>query len=784
MLTNPTTAVRYTLTPGVSSFSITFGYWDKSQILVLLTEANGDLITLTLGTDYTLSNPDGVSGTLTKVSDWGDATKLTIMRAVPVTQERDLINGQVLDAQEIEQAFDKATAILQEHKEKLSRAVLFSEDEEGSNITLPGKVKRQGTGYGTILGFDGSGDVAIVRDLKTFDDDVAAAIAAAAAASASETNAANSATKAGKWAEEAENIPVETGKYSAKHHAAKAKGSATDANNAKTAAQTAQGAAETARDKAKKWADEEEDTPVETGKYSAKHHAEKASDSATAAATSETNAGTHEDKAKKWAEEAENVQVETGKFSAKHHSAKAASSAAAASTSKDQAAESEAKAEKWAEEDEDTPVEAGKYSAKHYAKKAKDSADNASTSETNAGNSETAAGNSAAAAAQSNEDAEAWATGKRNGVDVEPTDPTYHNNSKYFSDITNPDIKADKVVGATNGNLAELDGNGNLKDSGIDKNNVLQKTGGTMTGGLETQAVYPDTGNSRMLGAEDKPYLGISVKHLYMGGKQCEPIGLHNGIYRGACLYDAVNYSAGVFTSISAIHNAVSTGDFSNIYIGDYILIKITTSYKSNETVKMVVAGIDTYLHKGDTELTSHHLTLIPEEAFETTASMNGSHTTEGGYAGSAMHTTVLPIYATALNSALGGYMLTFRDLLSKTVNTSAASGAYSAWSGASSDWAWYSINIRLLSEVQVYGTRVLSSSMFDVGAANVQLPYFLLRPDKLVAHQGYGSSSRCDWWLSAVSDSAGFCRVYTHGNANDTGAGNSLGVRPLILFG
>lgn len=260
--------------------------------------------------------------------------------------------------------------------------------------------------------------------------------------------------------------------------------------------------------------------------------------------------------------------------------------------------------------------------------------------------------------------------------------------------------------------------------------------------------------------------------------------GLHNGIYRGALLYDATTSTAGQFQSISAIHTAVASGDFSNIYIGDYILIKITTSYKSNETVKMVVAGIDTYLHKGDTELTSHHLTLIPEEAFETTASMNGSHTTAGGYAGSAMYTTVLPIYATALNSALGGYMLTFRGLLSKTVNTSAASGAYSAWSGASSDWAWYSINIRLLSEVQVYGTRVLSSSMFDVGAANVQLPYFLLRPDKLVAHRGYGSSSRCNWWLSAVSYSTHFCSVDSDGYADNNGAGTSIGVRPLVLFG
>ena len=38
-----------------------------------------------------------------------------------------------------------------------------------------------------------------------------------------------------------------------------------------------------------------------------------------------------------------------------------------------------------------------------------------------------------AAVEESTEEAESWATGKRNGVDVPDTDPAYHNNSKYYS---------------------------------------------------------------------------------------------------------------------------------------------------------------------------------------------------------------------------------------------------------------------------------------------------------------------------------------------------------------
>lgn len=49
----------------------------------------------------------------------------------------------------------------------------------------------------------------------------------------------------------------------------------------------------------------------------------------------------------------------------------------------------------------------------------------------------------AATSAESDEeDAEAYAVGTRGGVPVAPTDPTYHNNAKYYSEQTNPDALA------------------------------------------------------------------------------------------------------------------------------------------------------------------------------------------------------------------------------------------------------------------------------------------------------------------------------------------------------
>lgn len=88
------------------------------------------------------------------------------------------------------------------------------------------------------------------------------------------------------YANKAEDSEVETGKYSALHWAAKSEGFAYDSEIAKVASQTAQGLSEDARDLSEKWAEEEEDIEVTTGKYSAKHYSLKSEDYKNSAADS------------------------------------------------------------------------------------------------------------------------------------------------------------------------------------------------------------------------------------------------------------------------------------------------------------------------------------------------------------------------------------------------------------------------------------------------------------------------------------------------------------------
>ena len=70
--------------------------------------------------------------------------------------------------------------------------------------------------------------------------------------------------------------------------------------------------------------------------------------------------------------------------------------------------------------------------------------------------------------------AEGFANGQQSGVDVDPTSPYHHNNSKYWKEQAELVVadKADKAVPLETNNMAMLDSEGNLADSGISKSSI------------------------------------------------------------------------------------------------------------------------------------------------------------------------------------------------------------------------------------------------------------------------------------------------------------------------
>ena len=248
----------------------------------------------------------------------------------------------------------------------------------------------------------------------------------------------------------------------------------------------------------------------------------------------------------------------------------------------------------------------------------------------------------------------------------------------------------------------------------------------------------------------------------------------HNSIYRGKNLTD-------VYT-VDEICQRISAGTFEDLYIGDYFDISITTSLGGTETVRCVLAGFDIMWNNGDTAFTKHHAVIVPKDCFKTTAKMNDTNETTGGYAGSKMHTETLPVYAEALQTALNNHIISHRELLSTAVSTTGNSNAGAGFTGYASGWAWKDCLLRLMSEIQVYGSTVLSSSFYDTGNANIQFPLFRLAPNLKVAGLGH-NGSRMWYYLSAVVSAAAFAYCDGNGGSGGNSAAGDGGVRPYFCI-
>ena len=415
---------------GVSTqWDVDFPFMSASDICVYITSPEGveEEVSSHYAVDalaHTLTYPTAESGQPPLAEGW----RLTVLRHTPLTQEIDLIRQGELDAEVLEEGYDKLTLLVQELNEQINRSIKYPVSTQESNLeteqflstmqaikqdTLAAETSAQGFAEQaqTAAGAAQTAQTQAAQSLQQAQAAQSVAEAAQAAAETAQTQAAGSATDASGSATSAsasatlaQSWAVKTGgavsggEYSAKYHAQQAASSAAEASTAKTAAQTAQSAAETAKTQAagsatdasvsataastsatlaQNWA-VKTDGAVSGGEYSAKYHAQQAASSASAAGTAKTAAET----AKTAAQSAQNA-AETAKTQAAGSAADASSSAAAASTSA-------TLAQNWAVKTSGV-VSGGEYSAKYHAQQAASSASAASTAKTAAEAAQTAA---------------------------------------------------------------------------------------------------------------------------------------------------------------------------------------------------------------------------------------------------------------------------------------------------------------------------------------------------------------------------------------------------------
>lgn len=275
----------------------------------------------------------------------------------------------------------------------------------------------------------------------------------------------------------------------------------------------------------------------------------------------------------------------------------------------------------------------------------------------------------------------------------------------------------------------------------------------------DLEAILSVTGTEQMLIHDGNGVKVITVENLHKG-LQTDIDSVRNVLADGAAAHNCIYRGKNLGTSVTAEqYAAISSGKFTNLYIGDYWVIKGVT-YR--------IAAFDYYYNCGDTNFTKHHAVIVPDTSLYK-AQMNTSNVTTGGYTGSAMYKSNLAQAKTTIKAAFGSaHVLTKRELLTNAVNGNTPSG-----------WAWFDSDVELMNEVQVYGSVAWGAhdgNGYNVASGDGQFPLFMFDRTKL--------HNREDYWLRDVSSATGFSFVGSGGYAYSGSASHSFGVRPAFCIG
>lgn len=275
----------------------------------------------------------------------------------------------------------------------------------------------------------------------------------------------------------------------------------------------------------------------------------------------------------------------------------------------------------------------------------------------------------------------------------------------------------------------------------------------------DLEAILSVTGTEQMLIHDGNGVKVITVENLHKG-LQTDIDSVRNVLADGAAAHNCIYRGKNLGTSVTAEqYAAISSGKFTDLYIGDYWVINGVT-YR--------IAAFDYYYNCGDTNFTKHHVVIVPDTSLYK-AQMNTSNVTTGGYTGSAMYKSNLAQAKTTIKAAFGSaHVLTKRELLTNAVNGNTPSG-----------WAWFDSDVELMNEVQAYGSVAWGAhdgNGYNVASGDGQFPLFMFDRTKL--------HNREDYWLRDVASAPAFSYVSSGGNADSGVASFSFGVRPAFCIG
>lgn len=182
------------LTPLAGGYEFTFPYTSAQDVRVYTTGNRTDTEVST--SNYTIDK-SGATPKVVFIAGYNfpaGQTKLTIIRSVSYSQELDLRNGDLIDADKLEGALDDITQQIQQVAEKVDRAILSSVSD-----TAPLSIPEASQRNNMLLGFDSEGKV-----IPVLTTDIEQKLAQALAAEESAIIAKNAAENAQHEAESAQ----------------------------------------------------------------------------------------------------------------------------------------------------------------------------------------------------------------------------------------------------------------------------------------------------------------------------------------------------------------------------------------------------------------------------------------------------------------------------------------------------------------------------------------------------------------------------------------------------
>lgn len=311
--------------------------------------------------------------------------------------------------------------------------------------------------------------------------------------------------------------------------------------------------------------------------------------------------------------------------------------------------------------------------------------------------------------------------------------------------------------------------------------NYLPLAGGNITGNLTLQ--------NKNVATED--FVNTSINNLNIIRKN-----------DGNDYYDDSDITSLIYAGNGAgtIRNEIANGDFSRVHPGQTIVGRVTgTTY--------IVVGCNIYKHRGDTELITNHIGLMPIQLIGNSGNLlwsgrtyagSGVNNTNQGYApwasdnetegknqtscykDSYIANTVLPkvdnLWLKPDFENQGISVLSFRSLDAISFDANATCMSNPNWRGCATSWGWSSRRLVLPSEPEIYGHYHWSGSPWESGSQHTQLP--LYRHKEI--HKVY---PRVDIWLKDSASASYACIVGSHGSADVNNASLALRVCPIFLI-